>query len=184
MYRFFNFHIMKKKSTKISVLKFGIIAVLIFTAIFGASSVFLFPKVSVDVKEVEIKSPSSDSTVKIGSSQKSVIQALGNPKQVTAFSSQTSYKQGTVLNYSGAKFYFVHNKLSNFEITSHKFKVGIVSAHKFNSIGNSKDQLPHFKIDKNTALLDVKNDDFTTDQYLEYDLSDSGKVTKITYSDY
>ena len=52
------------------------------------------------------------------------------------------------------------------------------------AIGTSSSELPHYKILQNTALLDVKDADLTTNQYLEYDLSDSGKVTRIIYSDY
>ena len=141
-------------------------------------------KETIEVSELEIKLPTSKNAVKIGSSQNSVINELGQPKQIAAYSSQANYKAGTVLNYNGAKFIFIHNKLANFEITSHKYKVGLASTHKYNSIGNTKAQLPHFNIENKTALLDATNDDSTTDQYLEYDLNDKGQLTKISYSDY
>ncbi|MBW4889874.1 hypothetical protein KXQ82_09110 [Mucilaginibacter sp. HMF5004] len=155
----------------------------IITAAIGIKSVF-FPKNSIDVKDVEIKLPSGNNTVKIGASKESVITALGKPKQVSSFSSQANYKQGTVLNYDGDKFYFVHNKLTDFELTSHKYKVSLGSVHKYMAVGTPSNELPHYKILQNAALLDVKDSDLATNQFLEYDLSDSGKVTKIVYSDY
>jgi hypothetical protein len=159
-------------------------AVVILLAGFTIYKTVLKPKTTVDVSELEIKLPSQPGAVKIGSSQTAVIKVLGAPKQIAAYSSQADYKQGTVLNYNGAKFIFIHGKLANFEITSHKYDVGLASTHKYTTIGNSRWQLPHFKIQDKTALLDVVNEDSTTDQYLEYDLSDSGKVTRISYADY
>ena len=155
----------------------------ICTAILGIKNVF-FPKNTLDVKDVEIKIPSGKSSLKIGESESSVINALGKPKQVNSFSSQADYKHGTVLNYSGAKFYFVRNKLSDFEITSHKYKVSLGNTNKCMTVGSPTADLPHYKIQQNTALIDIKDADLTTNQYLEYDLSDSGKVTRIVYSDY
>ncbi|EHQ30417.1 hypothetical protein [Mucilaginibacter paludis] len=175
---------MKKNYRKKSALFITLIIVVILTSGFFISKKLLKPKDSVEVAELEIKLPTGKSSVKIGASQTALIKALGQPKQIGPYSSQAHYKQGTVLNYNGAKFYFVHNKLTNFEITSHKYKVGLASTHKYNSIGNTQAQLPKFKIQNKTALLDVTSDDSTTDQFLEYDLSDSGKLTKITYSDY
>jgi hypothetical protein len=162
----------------------GVAGAAVIAAGFFITKVLCKTKETVDVSELEIKLPAGKSSVKIGSSQTSVINALGQPKQIGAYSSQANYKQGTVLNYNGAKFIFIHNKLANFEITSHKYNVGLASTHKYNSIGNSKSQLPHFNIQNRTALLDVTNEDSTTDQYLEYDLNDNGQVTKISYSDY
>lgn len=144
----------------------------------------LKPKVTVDVAELEIKLPAGVNSVKIGSSQNAVIKALGQPKQIGAYSSQANYKEGTVLNYNGARFIFIHDKLANFEITSHKYKVGLTSTHKYSTIGSKKSELPHFNIQNKIALLDVTNEDSTTDQYLEYDLNDNGQVTKISYADY
>lgn len=141
-------------------------------------------KKTVEVSELEIKLPTSKASVKIGASQNEVINALGQPKQVSGYSSQADYKEGTELTYNGAKFYFVHDKLVNFEITSHKFNVGLASSHKYSSVGTKRSDLPHFKIQDRTALVDVTNQDSTTDQYLEYDLNDNGQVTKISYSDY
>ena len=161
-------------------LKTTIVVLMLVIVGFFTTKYLLFPKVSVDVSDVVISLPHSDNTVKIGSPQTALISALGKPKQVSGFSSQDDYRQGTVLNYNGAKFYFVHNKLTDFEITSHSYKVGLASDHKFNSIGNTSSDLPHVKIEQNIALLDVKKDDAATDQFLEYDLSDSGKVTKIS----
>jgi hypothetical protein len=155
----------------------------IVTAVIGVRKVF-FPKNSIDVKDVEIKLPESDGSVKIGASESAVINTLGKPKQVSSFSSQASYKQGTVLNYGDAKFYFVHDKLTDFEITSHKYKVGLGLIHKYMAVGTSVNELPHYKVLQNATLLDVRDSDQSTNQFLEYDLSDSGKVTKIVYSDY
>lgn len=162
----------------------GLAAVAVVSAGFFITKALAPPKETVDVSELEIKLPAGKSAVKIGASQNAVITALGKPKQIAAYSSQAHYKQGTQLNYNGAKFIFIHNKLANFEITSHKFNVGLASTHKYNSIGSTKAELPHFNIQNKTALLDVTNDDSTTNQYLEYDLNDNGKVTKISYSDY
>lgn len=155
----------------------------VVTAAIGVKNVF-FPKNSIDVKDVEIKVPARNTSIKMGASETSAIHALGAPKQVSSFSSQASYKEGTVLNYNGAKFYFVRNKLTDFEITSHKYKVALGGAAKDMSVGTSTSQLPHYKIQQNMALLDVKDADLLTNQFLEYDLSDSGKVTRIVYSDY
>lgn len=174
---------MKNNYSKRPVLMALILVVILSAAYLIGKSIFK-TKNSVEISELEIKLPSGKTAVKIGASQTALIKALGQPKQIAAYSSQAHYKQGTVLNYAGAKFYFVHNKLTNFEITSHKYKVGLTSTHRYNSIGNAKSELPHFNIQNKTALLDVTSDDSTTDQYLEYDLSDSGKVTKIAYSDY
>ncbi|MEO6521372.1 MAG: hypothetical protein ABIN91_06840 [Mucilaginibacter sp.] len=156
----------------------------VLSAAYLVGKSLLKPKVSVDVSELEIKLPTGLNSVKIGSSQKAVIKALGQPKQIAAYSSQANYKEGTVLNYNGAKFIFIHDKLTNFEITSHKYRVGLASTHKYSSIGSLKSDLPHFKIQDKTAFLDVTNEDSTTDQYLEYDLNDNGQVTKISYADY
>jgi len=156
----------------------------VLSAGYLAGKALLKPKVSVDVAELEIKLPAGLNSVKIGSSQNAVIKALGTPTQIAAYSSQANYKEGTVFSYNGAKFVFVHDKLTNFEITSHKYKVGLASTHKFSSIGSKRSDLPHFNIQNKTALLDVTNEDSTTDQYLEYDLNDNGQVTKISYSDY
>jgi len=174
---------MKKHSTK----KLGMwaLAVLVILAVVFIGSKSLFgTKDSINVADVEIKLPAGKTAVKIGSTETALISALGQPKQISAYSSQASYKQGTVLNYNGAKFYFVHNKLTNFEITSHKFKVGLSGNRYTTSIGNTRSDLPHLRIQDNAAFLDVKSDDATTDQYLEYDMSDNGKVTKILYNDY
>jgi hypothetical protein len=133
---------------------------------------------------VEIKVAGSNSSIKIGAPQSNLISALGKPTQISSFSSQASYKQGTILNYGDAKFYFVRNKLTDFEITSHKYKVSFGTVHKPMAVGTPSDQLPHYKIQQNTALLDVKDEDISTNQFLEYDLSDSGKITRIVYSDY
>jgi hypothetical protein len=166
------------------VVVFGVTTVVVLSVGYFIGRALLKTKDSIEVSELEIKLPTGNSSVKIGASQNALIQVLGTPKQIAAYSSQADYKQGTVLNYNGAKFYFVHNRLANFEITSHKFKVGLASTHRYNSIGNLRSELPRFKIQDQTALLDVTNHDSTTDQYLEYDLSDSGKVTRISYSDY
>lgn len=165
-------------------LVFGLVTVAVATTCFFVGKAFYKPKKSIEISELEIKLPEGKSTIKIGSSQNAVIQALGQPKQIAPYSLQANYKQGTVLNYNGAKFIFIHNKLANFEITSHKYRVGLASTHKYNTIGNSTAELSQFKIENKTALLDVTSEDSTTDQYLEYDLNDSGKVTKISYSDY
>jgi hypothetical protein len=133
---------------------------------------------------VEIKLPESKGSVKIGATESYVISTLGKPKQVSSFSSQASYKQGTVLIYGDAKFYFVHNKLTDFEITSHNYKLSLGSKHKYMAVGSPSNELPHYTIQQNAALLDVKDSDQATNQFLEYDLSDSGKVTRIVYSDY
>ncbi|RKR84920.1 hypothetical protein BDD43_5173 [Mucilaginibacter gracilis] len=162
----------------------GVGAVAIVSAGFFITQLLSPPKVTVDVADLEIKLRAGKNAVKIGSSQNAVISALGQPKQIAPYSTQAHYKQGTVLNYNGAKFIFIHDKLANFEITSHKYNVGLASAHKYNAIGNTEAELPAFKIQDKTALLDVTNDDSTTNQYLEYDLSDAGTVTKISYSDY
>lgn len=169
-----------KKSTTI----LGLTAVFILTTGFFIRKTFFKTKDSVDVTELEIKLPAGKKSIKIGATQTALINALGQPKQISPYSSQAHYKQGTVLNYNGAKFYFIHNKLTNFEITSHKYKIGLTSTHRYNSIGNSRSDLPKFNIQNKTALLDVTSDDSTTDQFLEYDLNDSGKLSKITYSDY
>jgi hypothetical protein len=173
---------MSKFSNKKSVVLVATAVVLSAGFLVGKS--LLKPKVTVDVNELEIKLPEAKSAVKIGASQNAVITALGQPKQIAPYSSQANYKEGTVLNYNGAKFIFIHDKLANFEITSHKYKVGLASTHKYSSIGSLKTDLPHFNIQDRTALLDVTNEDSTTDQYLEYDLNGSGQVTKISYSDY
>ncbi len=170
--------------SKNHVLKISFGLLFIFTATFVSLKVLFHTKTSVDVSDVEIKLPTSANTVKIGSTQTAVITALGKPKQISKYSSQTNYKQGTVLNYNGAKFYFVQNKLANFEITSHKYIVGLASTNKYNAIGNSTTDLPRIKIEANAAMLSVKDADITTDQVLEYDINDSGKVTKIAYTDY
>lgn len=162
----------------------GLATAAVVIAGFFIGKAFYKTKKTIEISEIEIKLPESKSTVKIGSSQTAVIKALGQPKQIAAYSSQANYKQGTVLNYNGAKFIFIHDKLANFEITSHKYRVGLASTHRYNSIGNTTAELPHFKIEDKTALLDAMNDDSTTNQYLEYDLNDNGKVTKISYSDY
>jgi hypothetical protein len=174
---------MKKNPTKTYII-LGIATVfVIVTAIVGIKKVF-FPKNSIDVRDVEIKLPENDGTVKIGASESYVINALGKPKQVSSFSSQANYKQGTVLNYGDAKFYFIRNKLTDFEITSHKYKVSLGTTHKYMAVGTPSNELPHYTVSKNAGLLDVKDSDQTTNQFLEYDLSDSGKVTRIVYSDY
>jgi len=174
---------MEKRGTK----KIGIwaVAVLVIGGVIFVGAKKLLKKESINVADVEIKLPAGKTVVKIGSTQTAVIHALGTPKQITAYSVQDSYKQGTVLNYNGAKFYFVHDKLTNFEITSHKFKVGLTGGHSYlTSIGNTSGDLPNLKIQDNAAFIDVKSDDATTDQYLEYDMNGDGKVTKILYSDY
>ncbi|OCX52650.1 hypothetical protein BEL04_14485 [Mucilaginibacter sp. PPCGB 2223] len=174
---------MKKHTTKkLGLWALGLIVVLAVIFI-GTKSIF-GPKESINVADVEIKLPAGKTSVKIGSTENAVISALGQPKQIAPYSSQASYKQGTVLNYNGAKFYFVKNKLTNFEITSHKFKVGLAGNRYTTSIGNTTRDLPHLKIQDNAAFLDVKSDDATTDQYLEYDMGENGRVTKILYSDY
>jgi hypothetical protein len=174
---------MKKHQPKTYII-LGIASLfVIVTAAIGVKSVF-FPKNSIDVRDVEIQLPASGNSVKIGASESYVINTLGKPKQVSSFSSQANYKQGTVLNYNGAKFYFVHNKLTDFEITSHKYKVSLGNLHKYMAVGTPSNELPHYKIQQNAALLDVKDSDLATNQFLEYDLSDSGKVTRIVYSDY
>lgn len=162
----------------------GLATASVVLAGFFIGKAFYKTKKTIEISELEIKLPESKSTIKIGSSQTAVIKALGQPKQIAAYSAQANYKEGTILNYNGAKFIFIHDKLANFEITSHKYKVGLSSTHKYNSIGNTTAELPRFNIQDKTALLDVTNSDSTTDQYLEYDLNDSGKVTKISYSDY
>jgi len=174
---------MRKHQTKTYIVLTIATLFVIVSAVIGIKNVF-FPKNSIDIKDVEIKLPTGNSSLKIGSPESTVIRVLGQPKQISSFSSQASYKQGTVLNYNGAKFYFVHDKLSDFEITSHTYKVSLGGLHKYMVIGTSRSELPHYKIQQNTALLDVKDADLTTNQYLEYDLSDSGKVTRIVYSDY
>ena len=176
--------VMKKITTKTLWIGIATTVIVLAVAIVGVK-VFYAPKDTINIGDVEIKSPMGNKAVKIGSTQTAVISALGQPKQIAAYSSQASYKQGTVLNYNGAKFYFVHDKLTNFEITSHKFKVDLAGARKYiTSIGNSPSDLPRLKIQDNTAFLDVKNEDAIADQYLEYDLGGDGKVTKILYSDY
>ena len=172
----------KHHTEKYIVLGIAILFVVV-SAVLGIKNVF-FPKNSIDIKDVEIKLPAGNNSLKIGATKSAVINALGEPKQESSFSSQASYKQGTVLNYNGAKFYFVRDRLTDFEITSHKYKVSLGSLHKYMAIGTSSSELPHYKILQNTALLDVKDADLTTNQYLDYDLSDSGKVTRIIYSDY
>jgi len=175
--------VMKKNATK----KLGIwvLAIIVVLAVIFIGTKAMFgAKESINVADVEIKAPSGKATVKIGSTQNAVINALGQPKQIAPYSSQANYKQGTVLNYNGAKFYFVHNKLTNFEITSHKYKVGIAGNRYTTCIGNTTSDLPHLKIQDNAAFLDVKSEDATADQYLEYDMGENGRVTKILYSDY
>ncbi len=174
---------MRKRQPKTYLILAVATLFVIVTAAVGIKKVF-FPKNSIDVKDVEVKLPESGNGIKIGASQSEVIHTLGKPKQVSSFSSQASYKQGTVLNYGDAKFYFVHDKLTDFEITSHKYKVGLGSAHKYMAVGTPSNELPHYAIQQNAALLDVKDSDLSINQFLEYDLSDSGKVTKIVYSDY
>jgi len=176
---------MKKKYSLKTLVISGVAVVIVLAVAFICAKALFTVKDTINVADVEIKVPTSTNAVKIGSTQKAVISALGQPKQIAPYSSQANYKQGTVLNYNGAKFYFVHNKLTNFEITSHKFKVGLAGTRKYTtSIGNTPDELPRLKIQDNTAFLDVKSDDATTDQYLEYDMSQDGKVTKILYNDY
>jgi hypothetical protein len=175
---------MSKIYNKKTIVILSLTTVVVVSAGYFGGKLLFKTKDSVEVSELEIKLPASKNGIKIGASQSAVIKALGQPKQVASYSSQANYKQGTILDYIGAKFYFVHDKLTNFEITSHKYRVGLASTHRYNAIGNTKSQLPRFKIQNSTALLDVTNNDSTTDQYLEYDLSDSGKVTKISYSDY
>lgn len=175
---------MEKNYIKKHGLKISVTLLLIAATVFVGYKMLFHTKDSIDVSEVQIKLPAGTQTVKIGSSQKAVINALGQPKQITPYSSQASYKQGTVLNYNGAKFYFVQNKLATFEITSRKYKVGLTSTHKYNTIGNSTKDLPSIKIEANAAMLNVIDDDITTGQVLEYDINDSGKVSKIAYTDY
>ncbi len=175
---------MKKGSTK--KIWVGAIAVLVVLAValigFKLSTK---PKDTINVADVEIKLPAGKTAVKIGATQSALISALGQPKQIAPYSSQASYKQGTVVNYNGAKFYFIHDKLTNFEITSHTFKVGLAGSRTYlTSIGNTPSDLPNLKIQDNAAFLDVKSGDAIVDQYLEYDMSGDGKVTKILYSDY
>lgn len=174
---------MKKIITRKSGI-WAIAVILVLAAIFVGTKSFFSIKESINVADVEIKLPSGKSAVKIGATQTAVIKALGQPKQIAPYSSQANYKQGTVLNYNGAKFYFIRNKLTNFEITSHKFNVGLAGNRYTTSIGNTKRDLPHLKIQDNAAFLDVKSDDATADQYLEYDMGENGRVTKILYSDY
>lgn len=174
---------MKKLITKKSGI-WAIAVILILAIVLIASKTFFGTKESINVADVEIKSPAGKAAVKIGATETAVIKALGQPKQIAPYSSQANYKQGTVLNYNGAKFYFVRNKLTNFEITSHKFKVGLSGNRYTTCIGNTTSDLPHLKIQDNAAFLDVKTDDATADQYLEYDMGENGKVTKILYSDY
>ena len=174
---------MKKVITKKSGI-WAIAVILILAIVLIGSKTFFGTKESINVADVEIKVPASKTGVKIGATETAVIKALGQPKQIAPYSSQANYKQGTVLNYNGAKFYFVRNKLTNFEITSHKFKVGLAGNRYTTSIGNTTSDLPHLKIQDNAAFLDVKTDDATADQYLEYDMGENGKVTKILYSDY
>lgn len=162
----------------------GVVFIVLVASGFFLEKMLLKPKTTVDVADVEIKLHTGNSGVKMGASQNALISALGAPKQIAAYSLQANYKQGTVLNYNGAKFYFIHDKLTNFEITSHKFNVGLTGTHQYTAIGNKKADLPHFKIQDRIALLDVTSEDSTTDQYLEYDLNDNGAVTKISYSDY
>jgi len=174
---------MKKVITKKSGI-WAIAVILILAIVLIGGKTFFGTKESINVADVEIKSPASKTAVKIGATETAVIKALGQPKQIAPYSSQANYKQGTVLNYNGAKFYFVRNKLTNFEITSHKFKVSLAGNRYTTSIGNTTSDLPHLKIQDNAAFLDVKTDDATADQYLEYDMGENGKVTKILYSDY
>jgi len=176
---------MKQKYFSKTLVISGVAVVVVLAVAFVGAKTLFNTKETINVADVEIKLPTSKNSVKIGSTQNAVISALGQPKQIAPYSSQANYKQGTVLNYNGAKFYFVHNKLSNFEITSHKFKVGLAGTRRYTtSIGNTSDDLPRLKIQDNAAFLDVKSDDATTDQYLEYDMSQDGKVTKILYNDY
>ena len=173
---------MKGYAQKIAIAT--VVVVIITGCFFMVKGVWRSKKESIDVNDIVITSPNSNHAIKIGVSPKVVVSALGKPKQISTFSAQTNYKQGTVLNYNGAKFYFVHNKLSDFEITSHKYKVGLKSINKFNTIGNSTADLNEFKIEQNTALLNIKDSDGATDEFLEYDLGDNGQITKISYSNF
>jgi hypothetical protein len=175
---------MTKHSTKTLWIS-GLAVVVVLAVAFIGFKALSKPKYTIDVADLEIKLPAGKTAVKIGSTQTALINALGQPKQIAPYSLQASYKQGTVVNYNGAKFYFVRDKLTNFEITSHKFNVGLAGSHNYiTSIGNTPNDLPRLKIQDNAAFLDVKNQDATIDQYLEYDMSGDGKVTKILYSDY
>jgi len=157
-----------------------IVTIVILNLIFAINRGHCQSTIKIEIADLMIIRSNKPTQISLGSSKNKVIEAFGQPVTVRKSYFVKFDFRGEMIDYKGAQFYFVNNRLEAFDLKSNQFSIQIKGTHNYAVVGNISNGFVKAVPKAQFTTITLQHNDVYYDEVLGFTFDARNKILNIT----